>query len=448
MNRSERRPRTLLALGAAMALAFPVGVILGACDTEELLEADTPGRVAEEDLNDPALAETLAQSVVGDVECAWDRYVGAAAHHSDEWMQSSGNSTMKRWGLRDIPPTFDNYATGTCDGGGYGLFTPMHIARVQAQTNFSLIQGFGDADVPNKTALLAMIRAYGAFTLIAFGEGFCGTPLDGESAVLGTAELLQRAETWFSEAIQLAQDAGETDLMNMALVGRARARLGLEDYAGAIDDADDVPPGFRFDATRAVSPTRRQNSHYENINGTAAESEAEKHATIAPSYRDVEWKGVDDPRVNAEWDGTLGFDFTTPHWRHDKVNSRSDPVMMASYREAQMIIAEAAAMTNDLATARQILQDFHTAAGIPSVDATDLPTQDDVIAHVIEERRREFFSEGGHRLRDHLRWRGTQFEVPFLGEPGSDHPNGVDQYGQPYEDTTCFPVPDVEAGAG
>ena len=105
-----------------------------------------------------------------------------------------------------------------------------------------------------------------------------------------------------------------------------------------------------------------------------------------------------------------------------------------------MIIAEASALTNDLSRAIGILDDFHTAAGIPPVDAADLPTQNDVIRHVIEERRREFFVEGGHRQRDHLRWRGTEFNVPYLGEPGSDHPNGIDHQGQIYGSTTCFLV--------
>jgi hypothetical protein len=84
------------------------------------------------------------------------------------------------------------------------------------------------------------------------------------------------------------------------------------------------------------------------------------------------------------------------------------------------------------------------------VTAADLPTQADVIEHVIEERRREFFSEGAHRLRDHLRWRETPYAIPFLGEPGSIHPDGrlLDpDTGAPlreYENTTCFPVPTVE----
>jgi hypothetical protein len=315
---------------------------------------------------------------------------------------------------------------------------------------FRRISDFPDADVPNKAALLATIRAYGAWPLVAFSEGFCGTPLDGGSQVLTPTELAAEAESQFSEAIQLAGQAGLTNLANMARVGRARARLSQGKYEEAIADASVIAEGFLFVATRADAPGDRQNAHYEAINGIASDDAAQKHATIAPNYRALEWKGTPDPRVHVYWDGTLGFDFFTKHWRHDKANSFDAPTMMASWREAQLFIAEAYAMTNRLSEAIAIMDGLPGRAGIPGVTAADLPTQDDVIAHVIEERRRESFSEGGHRLRDHLQWRGTAFEIPFLGEPGSIHPNGrlLDpETGAPlreYEDATCFPVPTVE----
>jgi hypothetical protein len=91
-----------------------------------------------------------------------------------------------------------------------------------------------------------------------------------------------------------------------------------------------------------------------------------------------------------------------------------------------------------------ILDGFHQRAGIPPVTAADIPTQPDVIRHVIEERSRVLFAESGARLRDHLRWRGTEFEIPFLGEPGSDAPDGLTIGGELYGDATCFPVPAVE----
>jgi hypothetical protein len=429
-------------------LALALMTVLTGCDTEGLLEVSLPGRVTEDALESPRLAETLAFSVVNDVECAWDNYVAAATHHSDEWIQSSGNATMRRWGLRDITPTFAAYVAGSCTT-SYGLFTPLHTARVQAESHFDRISAFATSDVPRRTEFLATIRVYGAFPLLAFGETFCETPLDGEDRSRSPEELLQLAESRFSEGIQLAGEAGLNPIRYAALVGRARVRLGLGDYTGAIADAEQVPEGFMFYATRDQSPARRQNRHYSSVAGGEGDPESRKHATIAPSYRDVTWKGVPDPRINVRWDGGLGFDFATAHWTHDKVpQGFATPVRMASWEEAQLFIAEASAITGDLDRARAILNEFHTRAGIPPVTAGDIPTQSDVIRHVIEERRRELFVEGGHRLRDQLRWRGTEFQIPFLGEPGSDHPNGVDDQGQPYENATCFPLPDIERVGG
>lgn len=444
--RGRRRPRAGWMLAAVLTLALAPSACL---NTDELLEVDIPGRVSEDALDDPRLAQTLVNSVIADVECSWDNYVAAAAHHSDEWIASSGNSTMARWGLRDIPPSFEAMATGGC-GASYGLFTPLHGARFQAESNYERIAGFPDADVPNKTAFLATIRAYGAFPLVAFSEGFCGTPLDGGEEVLGPQALAALAQEKFTEAIDLAGQAGLDDIRNLALVGRARVRLTQQDYEGVLADAAQVPEGFEFVATRDNQPGDRQNAHYEAINGVASDAAGQKHATVAPNFRDLQWKGVDDSRVNVEWDGTLGFDFFTRHYRHDKANSFDAPTTMASWDEAQLFMAEAYVMTDRLDEARAILQLLHDRAGLPPVTAEDIPTRDDVIDHLIQERLRQFFSEGGHRLRDHLRWRGTPYEVPFLGEPGSIHPDGrlLDpDTGEPlreYEDGTCFPVPLVE----
>jgi hypothetical protein len=442
MKISERVRR----LGAVTGIAV-LSLTGSACDS--LLEVDIPGRVTEDALDDPRLAETLVLSTIADVECSWDSYVAAGAHHSDEWIASSGNSTMARWGLRDIPSTFAPLATGGC-GSNYGLYTPLHAARAQAEANFTRINGYTEAEVPKKAEFLAKIRAYGAWPYIALSEGFCGSPIDGNSEVLNSAQLAALAEARFSEAVGLAASAGLANIENMARVGLIRALLTQGKYAEVKVEAPKVPSGFNFVATRSTSPSDRQNRHYAAVNGLASDASGQKHATIAPNYRALEWKGTPDPRVAVYNDGSLGFDFFTEHWRHDKANSYADPVMMASWREAQLFLAEAYVMSDQLAEAIDVLNQMHTRAGIPEVTAADLPTKDDVIAHVIEERRREFFSEGGHRLRDHLRWRDTAFKVPFLGEAGSIHPNGflldVETGAQlrKYENGTCFPVPAVE----
>ncbi len=436
MKRMFNRTRELVApmWWGPLAVAF----LLAGCDTEGLLEVDLPGDVTAEDVEDVGLASVMRDSAIGDFECVWDAYVAGSARHSDQYIQSSGNITQAMQNLRRIDGSLPTYATGSC-ASSYGLFTPLHTARVMLERHFDRLQGFTDEEVPSRQQYMAEMRVYSGFTYIAFGEGFCGTPLDGGEQILEPDELLQIAVDRFTEGLQIAEAAGHEQMVNAALTGRARANLTMERYQEVIQDAERVPEGFRFDATRDGSESRRYNKH-ESIN----RNETNRSASVAPSYRDIRWKGEPDPRVNVMNTGFIGHDNATIVWRHDKVNSRSDDVRIASWEEAQLFIAEAAALTGDLDRARSILSEFHERAGIPDVTEEDIPTQADVIRHVIQERKREFFVEGGHRLRDHLRWRGTEFEIPFLGEPGSDHPDGVAHTGEFYGSTTCYPVADVE----
>lgn len=440
----DDRRRSSRSAGRVAALTVLV-LALATAGCEGLLDVELPGEVTEDNLNNPAQAAILANSVVAQVECSWDNYVGAASHHSDEWIPASGNSTMRRWGLRRISATFSSYATGGC-GESYGLFTPLHIGLRMADRNSERIRSFPDDSVQNKQELLTEIQAYSGWPLIAFAEGFCGTPLNESDQTFESDELFQRAVDRFGQAIDMAQQTGQEQLRLMALVGRARAHLGLGNYDQAISDAEQIPQGFRFDVAREQTPGRRQNVQFDAINALPGMEAGNKHASVAPSYRDVQWEGTDDPRVPVVNTGEVTFDFTTIHWRHEKINSYSTNVRLASWEEARMFIAEAEARRSggDLDRARQILDGFHQRAGIPGVTESDIPTRDDVIRHVLQERQREFFAEGGHRLHDMLRFRGTGFEIPFLGEAGSDHPDGIDQNGLSYGETTCFPVPTVE----
>ena len=415
-----------------------------ACDTGSLLDVETPGKVPEEALDNPTLARTLANSVITDVECAWDSYVGAAAVHSDQFIQASGNLTMRLWANRGIIAEDANFAQGTCQDWGYGLYTPLQTARYQAESIFTRLQGFPDAVVTNKTLLMATVRAFGAYSLVAMGEGFCETTLadlaTGEPGPLITRkQALEQAEIRFSEAITLATQAANQDILNMALGGRARVRLNLENFRGAIEDASKVPATYTKLATREGSDPRRYNHHHEWVNGPGW-----RHASVAPNFRALTYKGVADPRVRATNSGRNGFDFVTPWWFHQKTTDRATPNRLTSPQERQLIIAEASARLGDLATARRIINELHAAVNLPSVTDADAPTQDDVIRLVLEERNRELYAEGAHRLNDMLRFRGTRFNIPFRGEPGSIHPNGIDQSGNAYGSTTCFPLPTVE----
>lgn len=432
-NETRQRRRAPLLGGAALLLAL--GLFAG-CHAD-LLKVDLPGTVPADALDNPALAQTLVNGAISDFDCAWDTYVGATDVLSDEFIQSSGNLTERQWGLRDITADNTNFAQGTCNS-GYGLYTPLQTARFQAEDVFNRLDAFTTTQVPKKVSLQATMKAYEAFSMIAFGEGFCASAFDG-GPKMTPQEVLKLAETTFTDAITLAQQSGNNDILMLAYGGRARVRLDMGDFSGAIADAQQIPEGYEYLSTRSSSDVRRWNLHYYLVNGPQW-----RHASVAPPFRDVTWKGVADPRVVATTNGMNGFDGVTPWYSENKTPSIDTPNRLVSYKEAQLIIAEAAARSGDLATARQIINARHALAGLPPFTEADGPTQDDVINHVIQERARELFAEGGARFNDHIRFRGTAYNVPFKGEPGSEFPDGVDQSGNHFGNTTCLPLPTVE----
>lgn len=411
----NQRART--AGGALLSALLLAGT--AACDS--LLEVELPGKVPADVLNDPALAATLVTGVIGDFECAYNNYTFGASTHSDEMWHSSGNQVMRSWGQRRITADMPSYVTGSC-ATAYGMWVPLHTARVQAETVFESLSAFSDTEVAGKTDKLATVAVYAGYTYTILGEGFCEMTLDGGDPV-PPETILREAEEWFTTAIGLAQQAGNQTMLNAAYVGRARVNLDLEEWADAAADARQVPAGFELLASRASGSSREFNkgNNLWNVSG---------HATVAPEFRGLTWKGVPDPRVKVTNTGRKGFDAVTDLWLSDKWPELGTPIPIATWEEAQLILAEAAARTGDPQTAVDIINTLHANAGLPGYDPA---TDGAVLDHVIQERARELFQEGGHRLNDMLR-----LGLPFQ--------SGTDHVGQEYGTTTCFPLPTLEQG--
>ena len=413
------------------------------CDLEEVLEVHVPGRVTEDALNDPALAQTLVNSVIGDTECAWANIVGASSHHSDEWMPGSGNLTMRNWGQRKIYSTDAGYSQSTCSDWGYQLYTPLHTARFQSEDIYNRLEAFEGVD--GKAEMQATVRAYGGFALIGLGETWCRMAIDGGPA-LTSADVLKVAEEKFTDAINLSTSA---DIKNMALVGRARARMGLEDWTGAAADAAQVPLDYVKHATRDGAAGTRYNKIFEGLNNV--NDETSKHGSITEIYRGLTLDAdglpsqvegdTPDTRVSVVTKGTMTFDFATIFYYSDtKHQSRGEDMVMASGKEALMFLAETKARSANSTGAIADMNTLRTTAGVPIITGTPA----DIMALVIEERKRNFFLEGGHRLVDMIRFRGGSYNIPFLGEAGSIHPEGLDQTGAEYGTLTCWELPAVE----
>ena len=407
--------------------------VAAAC--EDALRVESPGRIPAGPLENPANAALLVNGAVTDFECAFGSYVvvsGLVGEELDDYTQ-----TADRWPYdrRDVQSRDRRYATQQCDA--IGVYTPLQAARVTANSSRRLLEGWTDAEVPNRQLLIATAAAYEAWSILLLGEGFCTTVLstvEGQTFNYGDEitrqQALAEAETRFTQAIDVATQVGATaaNIRNMALLGRARTRLDLNNTAGARADAALVPAAFVFNVTTSGISARRQNRVYNESNNLGVSS------TVGAPYR-----AMNDPRVpylNLNRPNALGVAAVAQL----KYATNAAPIPLATGDEAQLIIAEVdAANAATAGNAVAIINTFR-ARGNQGVYAGGLDAAS-LRAEVIDQRRRELFLEGTH-LGDIVR-----YGLTLTPTTGASYPAGG-QYGTQRcvgTDTRVgLPLPDIE----
>lgn len=400
--------------GHRISGAILVGALLaGTMACESLLEVEIPGQVEDSALDDPALATTMLVSALGEFECAFNSVVPTNAFLTGEFISSNFFLNSNVWGWRG-----DAEMRGT--GGGcpasrenttYGYYTPLQRARFLAEDGARRIEQFSEEDVPDKSNMLATLNAYAGYSLVHLGENFCEMALDN-GPLMTPDEVLAVAAERFTTAIDLASDPS---ILNMARVGRARVNLDLGNLDQAVSDAQLVPEGFVRNAEYSLAQIRRENSTF---NRTDTD-----YLSVGFDWRNLEVDGQPDPRVPVMDMGRKGQDGTTDQWDQLKYTARDDPIPIASWREAQLIIAEARG-GQEAIDAMNNVRDVY---GLPHLSLADVT---DMTATVLEERRRTFFLEG-HRHTDMIR-----HDIPF--------PSGVNHKGDSFQPYSCMALPDVE----
>jgi starch-binding outer membrane protein, SusD/RagB family len=408
-----------LLLGGALCLA------LAACSDLTSLDQEAPSRIPADDLEQPENAPLLVLGAVGDFECALANYIVAGGLVADELGNAVLRNDVWDYDRRTIVPVNTHYATQTCgeDVTSPTVYTVLSIARYDADNAIRLLDGWTDTQVPGRVGLIATAAAYGGYSLVLLGEGMCSGAIDVGPA-LTSAQLLAEAEIRFDRAIEAATSAGDDQILNLARLGRARARLGQGDLVGAAADAGLIPAGFVVNATYSNARARRENLVFTYLY-------RELNATVDLPFRDVTFEGVPDPRVVVMDAGALGADAATPIFQPTKYPSIETPIPVGRWEEAQLILAEAAVSSGNTQGAVDIINALHAAAGIPAYAGG---TPDEVLGQVIEERRRELFLEG-QRLGDM-----TRYQLPLFPATGTPFPVAGGTFGS----QVCFPLPAVE----
>jgi starch-binding outer membrane protein, SusD/RagB family len=400
---------TMKVLTAVVALGA-----LAACGSfDRLLTVQTPSRLAEERYLVPANAALISASAVADYECALGGYIVASGLGSGELVDAIQTAARWNYDRRNVEAVDALYSSSGCEG--IGVYTPINTARYTNDQAVQQLETWTDAQVPNRQRLIATNAAMAGFSLILLGEGFCEGVI-GLGRALTPAQLFDSAEVRFTRAIAAATAAGDPAVLNLAYVGRARARINKGAKAGAAEDAARVPVGFVYNATADATIGRRNNRIFQQINQSNS-------ASVAPAYRTL-----NDPRVSLTNLNRSAADQVNQLWNQNKYASLTAPYPIASGIEAQLILAEARGGTEGV----NILNTLRARAGValPALTAQETASFDGAVA---EERRRELFLQGN-------RW----FDVKRFNLPQVPAANTLYAKGGVYGNQRCWPLPDVE----
>ncbi|MCJ7627909.1 MAG: RagB/SusD family nutrient uptake outer membrane protein [Longimicrobiales bacterium] len=392
-----------------------------------MISVEAPSVVAAQDLDHPANADLLVNSAVNDFRCALVHFIGAGAYVGMEWGVGAdlGGSSWVWYDNRVFEPFgwTAMYASGDCSGDAPSVYEPLSTARFMADDALRRLDEWGD-QVPNNTELSATAAAFAGYSLTLLGESMCSAAIDLGPEMFPD-ELFAAAEDRFTRAIEAAGQVGDTDILNLARVGRARARLNLGRYSDAASDAGAVPDGFSYDFNYSSADASTENKLFVLM-------ERELMATVDVPYRNMTFQGQPDPRLGVFNTGLLGPSTDIEMWATTKYSSLDSPVRVASWEEAQLIVAEAALEGNQLQEAVGIINTLHSRTNPPLPEFVS-NNASEIRAQLIYERSAELFLEGQH-MQDLER-----FNLELYPAPGTPA-----YHGGFFSDQICFPLPEVE----
>ena len=416
-----------------MILLFML-VPLSACDTlDDLLEAELPGQVTDDALNEPGLAETLVAGAQADFECGYQGHLlGVEAGFSNALHYVIFQIEMIRIANRQARTI--EHGAGECTSNRDPIWFIMQRGRAQAaDAARRMLEEMPQGSVDNLDFLVGKANAYEGYATQLLSEAWCEMVFDGSGQPVSRDAAMAIAEDRFTSALSRAESALSGDraaealeILDLALVGRARSRLNQGDQTGALADAERVSPGFVYYSTHETSPARR-NGMVERL---------EDGFLVHARDRDLMVGGMPDPRIPIENIGLHPSSGVGDHWVQRKFADDGTDLPFASYREAQLMIAEisggqrAVDIINNLrATVSDLpwVDDSHP--GLPAFASTD---EAEILAMVLEERRRELYLQGvrmgdAHRQNTFAEW-----------------DTGVSRVNAPIGTDTCLPIPELE----
>lgn len=398
-NRTIRMTRTVVLAGLVAAL--------GGCD---LLDVTSPGRIADEDLNSQDAFPGLVAGMSFDMTEAIDESDQDLAMASGElWHGGSYDFGQLPRGVilpEDVGSEWEE----------------MQQARWVAEEGIRRMTDLlGDA--AGRSAFIARAYLWAGLANRLLGENLCSTAIDGGAEQPHTVHF-DRGLEQFTQAIQVGQATGLTDVVAAAYGGRASMKAWTDDWAGAVSDAQQVSDDFVFvaDFTNEVANDISYET-YGRFEFSVWGTEFEAH----PNDARAPWDTV----FTADGSIANGANGSTPHYQQKKYPKLDSDIPLVKGTEMLVLRAEAALRNSQIGAAFDLLNQARAVYGMDPLDAP--ATLDEAWAILRFERGATNWMET-RRLWDRRRWfaegSGSPAYDPYL--EGRD---------------TCFPISEAERRA-
>lgn len=378
----------------ALALASLLGATGIAVGCHGFLDVQNPGPIEDTALYTPDAVPALVVGMSADLSNILSDIVRITGIASDE-MGHGGSYTQEGLWVRGIirPEDVND------------LWARMQRVRYEAESGverMKKIAGYSyDTD-----ANAARANLLGGFANRMLGESACQAVINN-GPIQSDTVYFQRAEAEFTEAIRIASAAkNASDILTAAYAGRASVRAWQGNWTAAVQDAQQVPATFVYNAIYSINSTRENNSL---VQETYVRREFSLYNTM--------WAQVfKDPRV--PWDTIktstgiqTGQDGKTPYFRQAKYTTLGSAIALVKGTEMLLLQAEAALRNGDIPTAFTLINQERAQY---KMTALATPTDINAAWQTLEFERGAVVWLEARRLWDLRRW---------YADPGPAHNN-------------------------
>ncbi len=429
--------------GTALLLAGILTIV--SCDqVDELLEAENPANINEDQLDDETLTNVLVASAVGALAGEYDNdiiWVGTLP--TDDQVSGVNWPQTQELGRRIL--TYDA-------ADAQGMFRALSRARFMSDSVASrlttLLPKIG-AD-PAKDRRMALVLANSGYVYTLMAEYLCEATINVSSKIYTPLELATIAIEKFEEAVTIANAVGASaaDVKNLANVGIARAAMVTGNKAKTMSAAAAVPASFIW----WVEYKDQVNANIMVEKTTGGSHQYGVHPNLLKAWGTY---GQTIP-ITAQTDPRVQFN-PAPRTGHDARTILYTPFQPLSY--SGWSATARVAFSNDtdirLGSYLDAMHNYYEAAGAAGTgpEGTTLDfvnkrravgkqaavtlTGAALMTELRDQRFRDLFM-GGFRIGDLRRWKAQGVGDFF---PKGTHPNAVlGEYGT----AECFPLPLAE----